>query len=40
MEALQNIYQLVTTNLKYAREQMQPKAKIPSTLKEGDLVLI
>ena len=22
MEALQNIYQLVTTNLKYAREQM------------------
>ena len=40
MEALQNIYQLVTTNLKYARERKQPKTKVPNKLKEGDLVLV
>ena len=40
LEALQNIYQLVVTNLKIAREKRQPSIIVESKLKEGDLVLI
>ena len=40
LETLQNIYQLVVTNLKTAREKRQPSTIINSKLKEGDLVLI
>ena len=40
MESLQNIYQLVVTNLKIARERRQPSLIVDSKLKEGDLVLI
>ena len=40
LETLQNIYQLVVTNLKTAREKRQPSTIIDSKLKEGDLVLI
>ena len=40
LEALQNIYQLVVTNLKMAREKRQPSSLVDSKLKEGDLVLI
>ena len=34
------MYQLVVTNLKYAREKRQPKTYVESKLKEGDLVLV
>ena len=34
------MYQLVVTNLKYAREKRQPKVHIQPKLKEGDLVLV
>ena len=34
------MYQLVVTNLKYAREKIQPKIYVESNLKEGDLVLV
>ena len=40
LESLQNIYQLVVTNLKIAREKKQPSLIVDSKLKEGDLVLI
>ena len=40
LEALKNMYQLVVTNLKYAREKRQPKVHIQPKLKEGDLVLV
>ena len=40
LESLQNIYQLVVTNLKIAREKRQPSLIVESKLKEGDLVLI
>ena len=40
LETLQNIYQLVVTNLKMAREKKQPISLVDSKLKEGDLVLI
>ena len=40
LEALKNMYQLVVTNLKYARETGQPKTHVESKLKEGDLVLV
>ena len=40
LESLQNIYQLVVTNLKIAREKRQPSLIVDSKLKEGDLVLI
>ena len=40
MESLQNIYQLVVTNFKIAREKRQPNLIIDPKLKEGDLVLI
>ena len=40
LETLQNIYQLVVTNLKMACEKRQPRSIIDSKLKEGDLVLI
>ena len=40
LEPLKNMYQLVVTNLKYAREKRQPKVQIQSKLKEGDLVLV
>ena len=39
LESLQNIYQLVVTNLKIAREKRQPSSIVDSKLK-GDLVLI
>ena len=39
LEALKNLYQLVVTNLKYAREKRQPKMYVEPKLK-GDLVLI
>ena len=39
LEALKNMYQLVVTNLKYAREKRQPKTHVESKLKE-DLVLV
>ena len=34
------MYQLVVTNLKYAREKRQPRTYVESKLKEGDLVLV
>ena len=34
------MYQLVVTNLKYAREKRQPKTYVESKLKEGNLVLV
>ena len=40
LESLQNIYQLVVTNLKIARNKRQPSLIVDSKLKEGDLVLI
>ena len=40
LESLQNIYQLVVTNLKTACEKRQPSLIVNSKLKEGDLVLI
>ena len=40
LEALKNIYQLVVTNLKYAREKRQPDIHIQPKLKVGDLVLV
>ena len=40
LEALKNMYQLVVTNLRYAREKRQPKAYVEPKLKEGDLVLV
>ena len=40
LEVLKNLYQLVVTNLKYAREKRQPKMYVEPKLKEGDLVLI
>ena len=40
LESLQNIYQLLVTNLKIAREKRQPSSIVDSKLKEGDLVLI
>ena len=40
LEALKNMYQLVVTNLKYAREKRQPKTHVESKLEEGDLVLV
>ena len=40
LEALKNMYQLVVTNLKYARKKRQSKVHIQSKLKEGDLVLV
>ena len=40
LEALKNLYQLVVTNLKYARGKRQPKMYVEPKLKEGDLVLI
>ena len=40
MESLQNIYELVVTNFKIAREKRQPSLIVHSKLKEGDLVLI
>ena len=39
LESLQNIYQLVVTNLKIS-EKRQPSLIVDSKLKEGDLVLI
>ena len=40
MESLQNIYQLVVTNLKTAHEKRQPSLIVNSKLREGDLVLV
>ena len=40
LESLQNIYQLVVTNLKTAREKRQPSLIVDSKLREGDLVLV
>ena len=40
LESLQNIYQLVVTNLKTAREKRQPSLIVDSRLREGDLVLL
>ena len=40
LEALKNMYQLVVTNLRYAREKRQPKTYVEPKLKEGDLVLV
>ena len=40
LEALKNIYQLVVTNLKLAREKRQPNVHLDPKLKEGDLVLV
>ena len=34
------MYQLVVTNLKYAREKRQPKVHVQSKLREEDLVLV
>ena len=34
------MYQLIVTNLKYAREKRQPKTCVQPKLKEGDLVLV
>ena len=39
LEALKNMYQLVVTNLRYAREKRQPKTYAEPKLKE-DLVLV
>ena len=40
LESLQNIYQLVVTNLKTAHEKRQPNLIVSYKLKEGDLVLV
>ena len=40
LESLQNIYQLVVTNLKTAHEKRQPSLIVDTKLKEGDLVLV
>ena len=40
LESLQNIYQLVVTNLKTAHEKRQPSLIVDSKLREGDLVLV
>ena len=40
LESLQNIYQLVVTNLKIVHEKRQPIVIVDSKLREGDLVLI
>ena len=40
LESLQNIYQLIVTNLKTAREKRQPSLIVDSKLREGDLVLV
>ena len=40
LESLQNIYQLVVTNLKTACEKRQPSLIVDSKLREGDLVLV
>ena len=40
LEALKNMYQLVVTNLRYAREKRQPKTYVEPKLKEGDFVLV
>ena len=40
LETLKNMYQLVVTNLRYAREKRQPKTYVEPKLKEGDLVLV
>ena len=40
LEALKNMYQLVVTNLKYARKKRQPKVHIQPKLKGGDLLLV
>ena len=40
LEALKNIYQLVVTNLKLAREKRQPNVHLYPKLKEGNLVLV
>ena len=40
LEAIKNIYQLVVTNLKLAREKRQPNVHLDLKLKEGDLVLV
>ena len=40
LEALKNMYQLVVTNLRYAREKRQPKTYVEPKVKEGDLVLV
>ena len=40
LEALKNIYQLVVTNLKLARERRQLNVHLEPKLKEGDLVLV
>ena len=40
LESLQNIYQLVVTNLKIAHEKRQPSLIVDFKLKQGDLVLI
>ena len=37
---MKNMYQLVVTNLRYAREKRQPKTYVEPKLKEGDLVLV
>ena len=40
LESLQNIYQLVVTNLKTACDKRQPSSIVDSKLKEGNLVLV
>ena len=40
LESLQNIYQVVVTNLKIAHKKRQPSLILDPKLKEGDLVLI
>ena len=40
LEALKDMYQLVVTNMRYAREKRQPKTYVEPKLKEGDLVLV
>ena len=40
VESLQNIYQLVVTNLKTACKKRQPSLIVDSKLRKGDLVLI
>ena len=40
LEALKNMYQLVVTSLKYAREKRQPRTYVEPKLKEGNLVSV
>ena len=40
LESLQNIYQLVVTNLKTAHKKRQPSLIVDPKLREGDLVLV